>query len=44
LVGAVTVGAPVAFAAGDELFIVYSVPDVGGTLANVGITLFCTTP
>lgn len=43
-VGVVTVGAPVAFAPGDELFIVYAVPDTGATLANVGITLFCTTP
>ncbi len=44
LVGVVTVGAPVGFAAGDELFIVYTTPDTGATLANVGITLFCTTP
>jgi len=43
-VGVVTVGAPVAFATGDELIILYVGPDVGGTLANVGITLFCTTP
>jgi hypothetical protein len=44
LTGVVTVGAPVAFVPGDELIIVYTIPDVGATLANVGITLFCTTP
>ena len=43
-VGVVTVGAPVPFVAGDELSIVYAAPDIGGTLANLGITLFCTTP